>query len=109
MAALSIQADVSTSDGVEKVVKEVFAHFDGVNVLTNNVGGSSAPSGGVLALSAENWQQTFNANLFAAIRLDRAFLPKMLEQNSGVIIHILSIQRTLPLYDATLAYVGTVC
>lgn len=28
----------------------------------------------------------------------------MLEQNSGVIIHISSIQRTLPLYEATLAY-----
>jgi hypothetical protein len=33
--------------------------------------------------------------------LDRAFLPKMLEQRSGVIIHISSIQRTLPLYDFT--------
>jgi NAD(P)-dependent dehydrogenase (short-subunit alcohol dehydrogenase family) len=28
----------------------------------------------------------------------------MLEQGSGEIIHISSIQRTLPLYDATLAY-----
>ena len=43
-------------------------------------------------------------NLFAAVRLDRAFLPSMLQQGSGVIIHISSIQRTLPLYDATLAY-----
>jgi len=25
---------------------------------------------------------------FAAVRLDRAFLPKMLEQKSGVIIHV---------------------
>ena len=38
-----------------------------------------------------------------AVRLDRAFLRKMLEQKSGVIIHVSSIQRTLPLYDATLA------
>ena len=101
---LFIQSDISTPDGVEKVVKEVFAHLGGVDILINNVGGSSAPSGGVLALSDEDWQQTFNANLFAAVRLDRAFLPKMLEQGSGVIIHISSIQRTLPLYDATLAY-----
>src|SRR5258708_8768750 len=28
----------------------------------------------------------------------------MLQQRSGVIIHISSIQRTLPLHDATLAY-----
>jgi NAD(P)-dependent dehydrogenase (short-subunit alcohol dehydrogenase family) len=101
---LFIQSDVSTPDGAEKVVKEVFARLGGVDILINNVGGSSAPSGGALVLSDDDWQQTFNANLFAAVRLDRAFLPKMLEQKSGVIIHISSIQRTLPLYDATLAY-----
>ncbi|MBD1868013.1 SDR family oxidoreductase [Leptolyngbya sp. FACHB-671] len=95
---LFIQADISTSDGVEKVTKEVFAHLGSVDILINNVGGSSAPTGGALALSDEDWQQTFNANLFAAVRLDRAFLPHMLEQGSGVIIHISSIQRTLPLF-----------
>jgi len=101
---LFIQSDISTPQGVEKVVKELFARLGGVDILINNVGGSSAPSGGALALSDEDWQQTFNANLFAAVRLDRALLPKMLEQKSGVIIHISSIQSSLPLYDATLAY-----
>jgi NAD(P)-dependent dehydrogenase (short-subunit alcohol dehydrogenase family) len=101
---LFIQADISTPEGVEKVVKGVLARLGGVDILINNVGGSSAPSGGVLALTDDDWQQTFNANLFSAVRLDRAFLPKMLEQKSGVIIHISSIQRSLPLYDATLAY-----
>ena len=101
---LFIQSDISTPEGVENVVTEVLARLGGVDILINNVGGSSAPSGGVLALSDDDWQQTFNTNLFAAVRLDRAFLPKMLEQRSGVIIHISSIQRTLPLYDATMAY-----
>jgi len=55
-------------------------------------------------LSDEDWQHAFDTNLFAAVRLDRAFLPAMLKQGSGVIIHISSIQRTLPLFDATLAY-----
>jgi len=101
---LFIQSDISTPEGVDKVVRGVLARLGGVDILINNVGGSSAPSGGALALSDDDWQQTFNTNLFAAVRLDRAFLPKMLEQRSGVIIHISSIQRTLPLYDATLAY-----
>ncbi len=34
----------------------------------------------------------------------RALLPAMLEQHSGVIIHVTSIQRQLPLPDATMAY-----
>jgi NAD(P)-dependent dehydrogenase (short-subunit alcohol dehydrogenase family) len=45
-----------------------------------------------------------NENLFPAVRLDRGFLPSMIERGSGVIIHISSIQRRLPLYDSTLAY-----
>jgi len=75
-----------------------------VDILINNVGGSSAPSGGALALTDDDWQRTFDTNLFTAVRMDRALLPKMVEQQSGVIIHISSIQRSLPLYDATLAY-----
>jgi len=101
---LFVQSDISTPEGVRKVVKEVIARLGGVDILINNVGGSSAPSGGVLVLSDDYWQQAFNDNLFTAVRLDRALLPNMLEQKSGVIIHISSIQRTLPLYEATLAY-----
>jgi NAD(P)-dependent dehydrogenase (short-subunit alcohol dehydrogenase family) len=101
---LFIEADISTNDGVQKIIEEVLARLGGLDILVNNVGGSSAPSGGALALSDADWQHTFNTNLFGAVRLDRAFLPKMLEQKSGVIIHISSILRTLPLYDASLAY-----
>jgi NAD(P)-dependent dehydrogenase (short-subunit alcohol dehydrogenase family) len=101
---LFIQSDISTPEGVKTVLKEVAARLGGVDILINNVGGSSAPSGGTLVLSDDDWQQAFNDNLFAAVRLDRGLLPGMLEQKSGVIIHISSIQRALPLYDATLAY-----
>jgi NAD(P)-dependent dehydrogenase (short-subunit alcohol dehydrogenase family) len=99
-----VQADISTREGVDKVIREVLDRLAGVDILVNNVGGSSAPSGGVLALGDEDWQDTINANLFAAVRLDRGLLPGMLKQGSGVIIHISSIQRRLPLFEATLAY-----
>ena len=99
-----VQADVGTRAGVDRVVRDVMDRFGGLDILVNNVGGSSAPSGGVLALSDDDWQDTINANLFGAVRLDRAFLPGMLGQRSGVIIHISSIQRRLPLFEATLAY-----
>ena len=101
---LFVQSDISTTDGAEKIVKEVTARFGSLDILINNVGSSYAPNGGVMALNDDHWQQAFNDNLFAAVRLDRAFLPKMLERKSGIIIHISSIQRTLPLYQSTLAY-----
>ena len=54
-----------------------------------------------MVLSDADWQEAFDINLFAAVRLDRGFLPSMLQQGSGVIIHISSIQRALPLFDST--------
>jgi NAD(P)-dependent dehydrogenase (short-subunit alcohol dehydrogenase family) len=102
--ALFVQADISTRAGVDTVVRDVMARLGGLDILVNNAGGSSAPSGGVLALGDDDWQDALNANLLAAVRLDRAFLPGMLAQRSGVIIHISSIQRRLPLFEATLAY-----
>jgi NAD(P)-dependent dehydrogenase (short-subunit alcohol dehydrogenase family) len=39
-----------------------------------------------------------------AVRLDRALLPSMLAQRSGVIVHVTSIQHELPLPESTTAY-----
>jgi len=99
-----IAADLSTPVGTDKVIREVLERFAGVDIIVNNVGGSSAPSGGFITVTDELWQQAFDENLFPAVRLDRGLLPSMITSGSGVIIHISSIQRTLPLYDSTLAY-----
>jgi len=99
-----IEADVSTPEGATKVINEVLQRFHGIDVIVHNVGGSSAPSGGFITVTDEIWQQNFNENLFPAVRIDRGLLPSMIERGSGVIIHISSIQRTLPLFDSTLAY-----
>jgi NAD(P)-dependent dehydrogenase (short-subunit alcohol dehydrogenase family) len=99
-----IQADVSTRDGVDRVIKTTLDRLGGLDILINSVGGSTAPGGGVLALTDDHWREAFDLNLLPAVRLDRGFLPSMLGQGSGVIIHVSSIQRTLPLFQATLAY-----
>jgi NAD(P)-dependent dehydrogenase (short-subunit alcohol dehydrogenase family) len=99
-----IQADVSTAEGTAKVINEILDRFHGIDIIIHNVGGSSAPSGGFITVTDEIWQQNINENLFPAVRLDRGLLPSMIERGSGVIIHISSIQRKMPLYDSTLAY-----
>ena len=43
-------------------------------------------------------------NLLGAVRLDRAFGPAMVQRGNGVVIHVSSIQRLLPLYETTTAY-----
>ena len=103
-AAQFIQADVSTAEGCDRVIEETLNQLGGIDILINSVGGSSAPGGGALALTDNHWQQALDINLFSAVRLDRGFLPSMLKQGSGVIVHVSSIQRILPLFEATLAY-----
>ena len=56
------------------------------------------------ALTDELWQDEIHRNLFSAVRLDRALLPAMLRSGSGAVVHVSSIQRRMPLFDATLGY-----
>lgn len=99
-----IAADLSKAEGAAKVVSEVFSTYGRLDILVNNLGSSTTPAGGFASLTDEDWISTLQANLLAPVRLDRGFLPQMIEQKSGVIIHIASIQGKLPLYDSTLPY-----
>ncbi len=99
-----IPADLSKADDAQKVISEVLSTYGRLDILINNLGASSTPAGGFAALSDEDWTSTLQANLLAPVRLDRGFLPQMIERKSGVIIHIASIQGILPLHDSTLPY-----
>jgi NAD(P)-dependent dehydrogenase (short-subunit alcohol dehydrogenase family) len=99
-----VAADVSTAEGCATVAAVVREVFGGVDVVVNVVGGSSAPAGGFAVLSDLEWSKALEQNLMSAVRLDRALLPSMIEQGSGVIIHITSIQHQLPLPESTTAY-----
>jgi len=99
-----VAADLSTADGAAAVARLVLERWGGVDILVNVVGGSSAPGGGFAALDDERWFEELNRNLMPAVRLDRALLPAMLAHGSGVIVHVSSIQRLLPLPESTTAY-----
>jgi NAD(P)-dependent dehydrogenase (short-subunit alcohol dehydrogenase family) len=103
-ADLFVTADVSAPSGCATVARAVRERLGGVDIIVHVVGGSSAPAGGYAVLDDNEWDKALGQNLFAAVRLDRALLPDMVEQGSGVIIHITSIQRQLPLPEATIAY-----
>jgi NAD(P)-dependent dehydrogenase (short-subunit alcohol dehydrogenase family) len=99
-----VAADLNTAEGCAQLAHEVIALLGGVDVIVHVVGGSDAPSGGFAVLDDVTWQHELDRNLMPAVRLDRALLPGMIAQGSGTIIHISSIQRLMPLPDATTAY-----
>jgi NAD(P)-dependent dehydrogenase (short-subunit alcohol dehydrogenase family) len=101
---LFVAADLSTAAGCAAAAEAVVERLGGVDIIVHVVGGSSAPAGRFAALDDEQWHRALTLNLLSAVRLDRALLPAMLERGAGVIVHVTSIQRQLPLPEATIAY-----
>ena len=97
-------ADVSTAEGCAAVADAVRDRLGAIDIIAHVVGGSSSPAGGFAVLDDQEWHKALDQNLFAAVRLDRALVPSMIEQGSGVVIHVTSIQNRMPLPDATIAY-----
>src|SRR5262245_35778046 len=86
------------------VAQRALDHLGGIDVIVNVLGGSQAPAGGFAALDDDEWRKEIDLNLMSAVRLDRALIPSMIAQRSGVIVHVTSIQRVLPLPESTIAY-----
>jgi len=99
-----IAADLALPESIASVVEAINTKFNKVDILINNAGANNGPAGGFSVLSDQDWTNALEINLFTAIRFDRALLPKMLEQGSGVIIHISSGVGMLPLWQTTMPY-----
>lgn len=102
-----VTADLSTAEGASHFSQSILRDWGGIDILINVLGGSKTPGGGFAAITDEHWYAELNLNLMPAVRLDRALLPAMLAQGSGVIIHVSSIQRVLPLPESTIAYAAS--
>ena len=106
-ARLDVQylaANLTLSGDCARVAATALQHFGGVDVIVNVLGGSQAPAGGFAVLDDDEWRKEIDLNLMSAVRLDRALLPSMIAQRSGVIVHVTSIQHELPLPESTIAY-----
>ena len=85
----TVQADVSTPAGVERVIECTLETFGGLDVLVNNVG--RAGGAGILDTSDAEWQAAFDETLFPAIRASRLAVPHMRQRGGGAIVMIASI------------------
>jgi NAD(P)-dependent dehydrogenase (short-subunit alcohol dehydrogenase family) len=99
-----IPADLTTARGCADLAVAARERLGDIDVIVHMLGGSAAPAGGFAALSDAEWAQEIDLNLMPAVRLDRALVPAMVARGSGVVIHVSSIQRSLPLPESTTAY-----
>ena len=97
-------ADIATEAGAAQTADAVRDRLGGIDIIVHVAGGSDAPAGGFSALQEAHWRQALELNLLAAVRIDRELVPAMVAQGAGVVIHVTSIQRQLPLPESTIAY-----
>ncbi|RJG51764.1 SDR family oxidoreductase [Sphingobium terrigena] len=102
--SLFVAADLTNPHGCAALAAAATERLGGVDIIVHMLGGSSAPPGGFEALSDEIWENELDLNLMPAVRLDRELVPAMVTRGSGVVIHVTSIQRVMPLPEATTAY-----
>ena len=97
----SFAADVSSAGAILKLVEFTKEKFGTVHVLVNNAGGP--PTGDILSLTDEDWQKGHDLTLMSMVRLTRAVLPMMIEQQWGRIVTITSISGKQPINELMLS------
>lgn len=92
---VEVAADVSRSDGIERVAKTALDSFGRVDILVTNSGGP--PSGTFDNFTPEAWESATRLLLYSAVGLTRAVLPGMKERRWGRILNVTSIAVKQPI------------
>jgi NAD(P)-dependent dehydrogenase (short-subunit alcohol dehydrogenase family) len=90
-----VEVDLTGADGPAHLIHYAIDRHGGIDLLVNNVAGTSTPAGGFLALGDESWQHTFDTTLMSTVRATRAALPSLLDRQ-GAIVNISSVNARLP-------------
>jgi len=95
-----IKLDVTDDYSIKNAINEIIQETTRIDILVNNAGNNIA--GTVEDLSIEEFKEQFETNFFGLVRVTKAVLPIMRNQNSGIIVNLSSIvgKMAIPLNSA---------
>ena len=91
IGGLSVQADLSTAEGVDHLLNAIEEPID---ILVNNAGMTNDML--VIQMTESDWRTPFEVNLNALFHLSQAVGQQMMRQKSGSIINITSVAGIRP-------------
>jgi NAD(P)-dependent dehydrogenase (short-subunit alcohol dehydrogenase family) len=83
-----VELDVTDDASVERAVSEVISKCGRIDVLVNNAGYGIMDLAESVTLAQA--QRQFDTNFFGVLRMNRAVLPAMKRQGSGLLLHVSS-------------------
>ncbi len=89
LRAIGFVADVTDSEFISNVFKEIHKKFEKIDILVNNAG--ITKDGLIMKMKESDWDDVINVNLKGTFNCTQKVCRYMLKQKFGVIINITSI------------------
>ena len=101
---LAVQADLTDSEDLQRMVEQIVAKFGKIDVLVNNAGCNVRKP--ALEITEADWDKVLDINLKAVFFCTKAVGASMVEQKSGKIINIASVMAMVgsPTYQQVVPY-----
>lgn len=99
-----IAADLVQPESAGIIAKEILEKYGRIDIIVNNAGANLSPGGGFSTLSDEHWHNDWQMNFMSVVRINKALLPSMITQKSGVIINISTGAAKQPIWEMTMSY-----
>lgn len=99
-----IAADLAQPESAAAVAQEILNKYGRIDIIVNNAGANLSPGGGFSFLTDKHWSNDWQLNFMSVVRINKALLPTMIEQKSGVIINISTGAAKQPIWEMTMSY-----
>jgi 3-oxoacyl-[acyl-carrier protein] reductase len=100
--AETLALDITAADAAERLLEACLGRFDRLDVLVNNAGSSAIRP--LDELTDQDWQEQWELNVMAPMRLMRAMAPVMAERGWGRIVNVSSSSGKRPSSTLVMPY-----